>query len=367
MVSARLTDPAIRARWSLLVALGLHGVLLGLWLPAILHEALGDAADEARAGPSEPPGERQVIPIVLPAGPLQLQTTLARSPRARPPAPQFPKNRPLVAGHMELASSLQAAAQEAVRLYDQQTRALAAANTAPADWVADISLTDALIAIIPAAQAISHPLLSLEEQEALAAEMESLTPVELPEVQAPAIVVRAPAPRPRKREAVAANVPSAPQRQTQAPAQEPNLPPPPRYFEPDQIAVAPPLPPASDDDDAVTDVVGATMPAAPDRGPGRKPPDRNLFFSRLLVHVTSANYRSLAQAVRATSRVRIEVQYRLDRSGRVVSAHVARSSGSEELDRKAVQVILDASPMPAFSDDMPQPQLGFTSPVEVYQ
>lgn len=373
-MNARLTDPGIRTRWSLLTALGLHGLLLALWLPAQLHEGPGTADDEP-APSSEPLTDRQVIPIVLPAGPLQLQTTLGQTPRTRTPPPQFPKPTPLASGRMQLASSLQAAAQEAVRLYDEQTRrALAAANTAPADWVADISLTDALISIIPAAQALPHTVLSLDEQEALAAEMESLAPAAPPEiqVQTPAIIVRAPepAPLPRKREAV-----SAPKREekpapTPRPARETQaeaLPPPPRYFEPDQIAEAPPLPPASGDDDQVTDIVGATLPAAPDRGPGRKPPDRNLFFSRLLVHVTSANYRSLAQAVRATSRVRIEVQYRLDRSGRVISAQVARSSGSEELDHKAVQVILDASPMPAFSDDMPQPQLGFTSPVEVYQ
>lgn len=106
---------------------------------------------------------------------------------------------------------------------------------------------------------------------------------------------------------------------------------------------------------------------APDRGPGTWSANRNMFFSRLTAHLFKANQEALANAVRAGPKLTLDVRFHVARDGRVLSASVVRSSGLPDLDRKAEETILNASPLPRLSEDMPQQQLELSFPVEVYR
>ncbi|HEX4873251.1 MAG TPA: TonB family protein [Nevskiaceae bacterium] len=106
---------------------------------------------------------------------------------------------------------------------------------------------------------------------------------------------------------------------------------------------------------------------APDRGPGVETADANAFFSRLTAHLFAANQRALAEAVRADQRLRVEVRFLVDRDGRVLDAWPKRGTGNARLDAKAVQTILDASPLPRLAADMPQQRLELSFPVEIYR
>jgi TonB family protein len=107
--------------------------------------------------------------------------------------------------------------------------------------------------------------------------------------------------------------------------------------------------------------------AAPERGPGEFSSSRSAFFSRLTEHLLKVNQQVLAEAVRASPRLVVEVRFTVDRRGRVLSAEPVRGTGSAELDEKAVRVIQRASPLPSLAADMPQAQLELSFPVQIYR
>ncbi len=105
----------------------------------------------------------------------------------------------------------------------------------------------------------------------------------------------------------------------------------------------------------------------PDQGGGTFTPNRNVFFSRMTAHLFAANQRALAAAIRAGPRLTLDVRFWIDRDGRVLDARVARSSGIAALDRRAEQVVRDASPLPRLAPDMPHDTLELSFPVQVYR
>ena len=135
---------------------------------------------------------------------------------------------------------------------------------------------------------------------------------------------------------------------------------------PDVIAEAPGLP---DQSQAPITAGGPVLGegAAPERGPGEAVADRSAFFQRLTNHLFQINQVMLAEAIRATPRMTVEVHFTVDRNGRVIEAAVSRSTGDPRLDDKAVAVIQRASPVPRLSSDMPQQKLELSFPVQIYR
>jgi TonB family protein len=57
------------------------------------------------------------------------------------------------------------------------------------------------------------------------------------------------------------------------------------------------------------------------------------------------------------------LSFSLDRKGRVLAHHIARSSGCVDLDNDVMDMIMRAEPLPAFPANMPQAQLDLTVPI----
>lgn len=105
----------------------------------------------------------------------------------------------------------------------------------------------------------------------------------------------------------------------------------------------------------------------PARPAGAAVANRAAFFQQLTQHLFTVNQRVLAEAVRASAKVTVEVRFSIDRGGRVLDASVLRGSGNAAVDAKAVDVILRASPVPQMAPDMPQSRIELSFPVQVYQ
>lgn len=195
----------------------------------------------------------------------------------------------------------------------------------------------------------------------------------------------APSPTPAAAAAPAPSTPptAAPAPVAPAPAAEPAIRP--------QIIYAPPSttiyrspqaerPVAPSADQAAAESPGAAPPvtsAAPALpGMAVEPPaqpagaavaNRAAFFQQLTQHLFTVNQRVLAEAVRASAKVTVEVRFSIDRAGRVLDASVLRGSGNAAVDAKAVDVIQRASPVPQMAPDMPQSRIELSFPVQVYQ
>ncbi|SHG66097.1 TonB family C-terminal domain-containing protein [Hydrocarboniphaga daqingensis] len=105
----------------------------------------------------------------------------------------------------------------------------------------------------------------------------------------------------------------------------------------------------------------------PARPAGAAVANRAAFFQQLTQHLFTVNQRVLAEAVRASAKVTVEVRFSIDRAGRVLDASVLRGSGNASVDAKAVDVIQRASPVPQMAPDMPQSRIELSFPVQVYQ
>lgn len=193
----------------------------------------------------------------------------------------------------------------------------------------------------------------------------------------------APSPTPAAASAPATPAPAAPAPIAPAPAAEPAIRP--------QIIYAPPsttiyrspqaerpVSPSADQaaaesPDAAPPVTSAapTLPGMavepPARPAGAAVANRAAFFQQLTQHLFTVNQRVLAEAVRASAKVTVEVRFSIDRGGRVLDASVLRGSGNAAVDAKAVDMILRASPVPQMAPDMPQSRIELSFPVQVYQ
>jgi protein TonB len=85
----------------------------------------------------------------------------------------------------------------------------------------------------------------------------------------------------------------------------------------------------------------------------------NMLFSHLLRY---RQYPSSAQAARQEGIV--VLSFTMDRHGRVLSRHIARSSGVAALDAEALAMIERAQPLPEFPPNMPEAVRSFTAPIK---
>jgi len=107
----------------------------------------------------------------------------------------------------------------------------------------------------------------------------------------------------------------------------------------------------------------ASVPAAPAPGSSSAtsfPPSWiNLLFSHLLRY---RQYPGSAQANHQEGVVTLA--FTMDRYGRVLSRHVAHSSGVPALDAEALAMIERAQPLPAFPPNMPDATRSFSAPIK---
>ena len=59
----------------------------------------------------------------------------------------------------------------------------------------------------------------------------------------------------------------------------------------------------------------------------------------------------------------VVVRFSLNRTGEVIASAVTKSSGSEVLDREALEILRRASPFPPFPEAKPGPQDSYVAPV----
>ena len=85
----------------------------------------------------------------------------------------------------------------------------------------------------------------------------------------------------------------------------------------------------------------------------------NMLFSHLLHY---RQYPSSASAARQEGVVTLS--FTMDRNGRVLSRHIAHSSGVAALDAEALSMIERAQPLPAFPPSMPESTRSFTAPIK---
>ena len=84
--------------------------------------------------------------------------------------------------------------------------------------------------------------------------------------------------------------------------------------------------------------------------------------SRLAAHIARyKRYPPAAEAHHDTGTVRLS--FTMDRNGRVLSRHIAGSSGSATLDQEVLSMIERAQPLPAFPPSMPQTRMTLAIPI----
>ncbi len=404
MTALRLpVSPAVRLPASFATALLVH-VLALVALPTIGRwvERASMAAAPPLELPPSPPGE--VIPIKLPqSSSFELVTELGSIKRstAGKQGIALPSASAARGTALSLSASLADAARQAQAAYErlhpqaETTRFVAELRLAGSGLA--VARDGAAKRIAPATPAPAGALpdrqQALRERERRAQAQPAQEPKAPPRSEPP---VRAEAPSPAPKPATSppppepiralpaeerptpmiyAPEPEAPRRPLQPPAGPDMLAEsgPVQAYRgplPDVIADAPQLPaPGTDSFNAPVTAGGPVVGegAAPERGPGEPVANRMVFFQRLTNHLFQVNQQVLAEAIRATPRLTVEVHFRIDRNGRVIEAAVTRSTGSAQLDDKAVSVVQRASPVPRLPPDMPQQQLELSFPVQIYR
>jgi len=353
-------------------ALLLH-LTIALMLPDVRRRLRSAPPPPASASPAAAamPAAGEVIPIRLPLAGFHLQTELGAIARDSPATtPLLPAAAKAASGKLGISNRLgEAARQEAAATSDRQ-RPRAPVAEAPR------RIGDLRLAASPVPAPAEDP-----SGRSAGTRVDRAAPRETAQANRAAVPVRKPAatasPVPAPTPAPG---PAPPKPATRAPplVQQPIRPPvfapatPYRATAPEQIAIAPPLPPLNPGDSSSPpptggDALGLGAQAAPDRGPGAAVAGRGAFFQQLTTHLFMTNQQVLAEAIRATPRLTVEVRFTIDRSGRVLGAQVMRSTGEPALDRKAADVILRASPVPQMAADMPQPRLELSFPVQIYR
>lgn len=119
------------------------------------------------------------------------------------------------------------------------------------------------------------------------------------------------------------------------------------------VPAGPPAPPTPRDQPARTGDSGVM--AATTAPPAPAPPDpgvEDAYRRRLFEHI--AAYRTVPPAAPSPAFGVVMVRFRLTRSGDVLAASVASSSGAPELDQAAVDTIWRARPMPSIPPALPE-------------
>ena len=205
----------------------------------------------------------------------------------------------------------------------------------------------------------------------------AVTPVDLPDIAHGPLVQEAMATPQAVRETVPEVAQDLPLLEP-SPAPEPEvaLPPPPPEAkeEPKREETKEPVPEKRDAEQASAAplatapprVEAQPAPSAAAPSPGRAPSIAHVQASwqkRLIDHLNRhKRYPDAARSRRAQGIV--VVAFRLDSSGRIVTAHVTKSSGSQALDDEALAVLKRASPLPAPPEQIAGPMLDLVLPIQ---
>lgn len=378
-MAAVLIKPTPQSRLSLAfaTALTLH-LLAALTLPnlKLLFDAATSAKGAAPGPPPLPPPQAtplgsEVIPIRLPLAGFRMQTELGAIARSSPQKDLvLPGAATVPAGKLAMSSRLGAAAAETLAA-DQRarpkpppppaTRLVAELRlaTGGGNLAGNGAAIEAQRPGPPTTAPVEKKVAPSEPVETSKREIAKGEPIEkAPPPAAPTVAAPKPAP-PALQQPIRPQIYAPVQTYRGAPAEN--------------IAVAPPLPPRVAGDDTPASpppAANAAYPGAqpaPDRGPGVAVGGRGEFFQKLTTHLFQTNQIVLAEAIRATPKLTVEVRFSIDRAGRVLGAQVMRSTGDAALDGKAADVILRASPVPQMPADMPQARIELSFPVQIYR
>ena len=108
----------------------------------------------------------------------------------------------------------------------------------------------------------------------------------------------------------------------------------------------------------------APKPAAPLQGSSRKPSVAEVSWQKSLHLHLNKNKKYPTEARNKAVQGVVTVTFMLDRTGKLVSSSVTKSSGSTLLDEEALAALERASPFPAPPDEYPGEQPSFTIPIK---
>jgi protein TonB len=91
--------------------------------------------------------------------------------------------------------------------------------------------------------------------------------------------------------------------------------------------------------------------------------DIKAAFGRLIVAHLQRHKRYPAAAARQSEEGTVLLGFTLNRQGRVLASHIAKSSGYAELDHEALDMLSRAQPFPAPPADLPGQQFPYTVPM----
>jgi len=112
------------------------------------------------------------------------------------------------------------------------------------------------------------------------------------------------------------------------------------------------------------DAPPAEKPAAPKQGISSKPSEATLSWQKAVTLHLNKNKKFPHDARQRGEEGVANVSFSIDRSGKVIAAHLDRSSGSELLDKEAVEVLSRASPFPQPPSDTPGLTFNFALPIQ---
>jgi protein TonB len=112
------------------------------------------------------------------------------------------------------------------------------------------------------------------------------------------------------------------------------------------------------------DAPPAPVAAAPQQGDSKKPSKAALSWQKSIVLHLNKHKRFPSEARRKGQEGIANVSFAIDRSGKVISAHLDQSSGSTLLDAEALSVLERASPFPPPPDDVPHLTIRMSLPVQ---
>ncbi len=89
------------------------------------------------------------------------------------------------------------------------------------------------------------------------------------------------------------------------------------------------------------------------------------FERRLLTHLEQQKRYPRSAQMRREQGV-VYLRFTMDRTGRLLSARIERSSGHADLDEEVLALIKRAEPLPPFPASMPQAQLELVAPFQFF-
>lgn len=127
------------------------------------------------------------------------------------------------------------------------------------------------------------------------------------------------------------------------------------------VAPAPPAPPTAPIVQTPPPEIGsATTPPPPISGP-----DRAAFASKLFGHLN--RYKRYPESARARRQQGVvSVRFTMDRTGHVLSFGLAKTSGSDALDREAQELLKRAEPLPSIPTAFARDTLDLVVPIEFF-